>query len=338
MNQAPRKRRQVPCAQRASVCSSAHGGYLRVYVGTEKIRTVRKRATIITLLMLLALLLSGCGRSNVQLGTFNCVAASQKGVRFDPQQLYPQGASIELGSGGKGIVHLGEESGSIRWTLNGSALTVLMGSTKMNGTLSQGVMILALPDGGPTLTFVLEGVKYAFQQNEELSEELLNWWCGDWFGRWSISNSTGSFLNTWYDCMATIRFAPEDGYVLMTLWDEDNEPESPMGIVELSLGRGGSPLGKARSVAGSFWFSSIEPGEWIIEPAESRYPQMLTIRGHHSGGGEDFDYEIILRPWGKAWEDVAAADFSALPFRYEWYRSQLAVGAPMPERLPKADA
>ena len=61
---------------------------------------------------------------------------------------------------------------------------------------------------------------------------------------------------------------------------------------------------------------------------------MLMLSGHHDGGGEVFDYEITLRPWGRVWDDVAKKDSFQLPFRYEWYLTQIETGQPMPEVLP----
>ena len=297
---------------------------------------IRAKKTALLLALLMILSLAGCGRSGASAGVYHCVAAETNGVRFDPVQLYPGGASIELGSGGRGIVRLGEESGTIRWSLSGSALTVYMDDIRMNGTLSQGVLMLAMPEGGLTLTFVLEGLRYAFQTEGEPDEETLAWWCGDWYGRWTISNSKGQFADTWYDCCASVVYEPQDKHLLMTMWDEDTSKDTPMAIVELSLGRGGSRVGAAVSATGNFWFDSLEPGEWRIEPAASPYPQMLTITGHHSSEQENFDYQIILRPWGVLWDDVAAQDNFALPFRYEWYLEQIKSGIGMPDKLPEA--
>ena len=44
-----------------------------------------KRISSIILALLAALCLSGCGRSNVGLGVYHCVAAEANGVRFDPE-------------------------------------------------------------------------------------------------------------------------------------------------------------------------------------------------------------------------------------------------------------
>ena len=104
-----------------------------------------------------------------------------------------------------------------------------------------------------------------------------------------------------------------------------------MGLAEFAVD---PDKGTARSTKGSFWFQSIGPGEWVLDSRSGGFSDMIVLRGHHDSRGEAFDYEIVLRPWGRAWDDVAKKDSYQLPFRYEWYLTQIETGQPMPDFLP----
>ena len=165
----------------------------------------------------------------------------------------------------------------------------------------------------------------------------LQQWEGDWYGIWTISNAEGDFADTWYDCCAVLE-AEDESHLVMTLWDEDTSRSEPMGRVEFAVQPGKVPGAPAAAVStvGSFWFEDIEAGQWVLDTRRSSYLDMLRLRGHHEKG-EAFDYEIVLRPWGRLWDDVAADDPDLVPFRYAWYRNMIERGAPMPEKLPAAD-
>ena len=90
----------------------------------------------------------------------------------------------------------------------------------------------------------------------------------------------------------------------------------------------------AESIRGSFWFAELEPGAWVLDRGAGDYPDSLVFRGRHEAQGECFDYEILLRPWGRLWDDVQLEDSMRLPFRYEWYAAELERGAAMPDALP----
>lgn len=293
-------------------------------------------ANKIASLLLAALLLFGltaCGEALPEAGSYRCVAAEAEGFALDVAELYPDGAVITLGSGGQGVLSEGERSGTLRWSLSGTQITVTMGGVRAKGTLSGDLLVLTMGDSGVTLTFAREGADFPPDEPSAPDAEQLDFWCGDWFGRWTIRGSSGDFADTWYDCFASFAYSPGDGHLLLTLWDEDGAKASPMGAAELSLEPGLTAAGAAVSVKGNFWFADIGPGEWTFEPGESEYEHMLVLRGRHESEKENFDYEIVLRPWGQSWDDVEAADPFALPFRYEWYQQQIREGRPMPERL-----
>ncbi len=304
-------------------------------------RRARKEKRITCLLFALLLVLTACGAESPEAGRYICVEAADGSYGLDPASLYPDGASIELGSGGRGILTLGERSGSIRWSLSDNELTLNIDGERFSGTLEDGILDLTLPDSGVQLRFVREDVNYspAGAPEAERMAEALDWWTGDWYGKWYIQNAEGSFVDTWYDCCASIEAEENGTHVILSLWDEDSSREEPMGRVEFAVKPGALPgnRGTAVSTSGSFWFSTVEAGQWTLDPRRSGYADMLRLTGHHESEKESFDYEILLRPWGRLWDDVAKKDPDMLPFRYEWYLEQIERNEPMPAKLPAVD-
>ena len=108
-----------------------------------------------------------------------------------------------------------------------------------------------------------------------------------------------------------------------------------MGLVEFEIDPGNADV--ALSTHGNFWYQEIGPGQWALDAQSAEFEDMLVLQGRHESRGESFDYVIVLRPWGRLWDDIAAGDGFNLPFRYEWYQSQIENSQPMPERLPPVD-
>lgn len=297
------------------------------------LRTINsKQIGVLLLTVFLLLSLAACGHTEPGKGTYVCVAAEAEGISLDPQELYPDGVTLELQSKGKGRLLVGEESGTLRWSLSGEDLTLKAITPLASGTLRDGRIRLALADRDVTLTLVRDDLVkswYADQATAPVDTEL---WCGDWFGRWSVSNSEGLFVNTWYDCCAVIAPMDDGEHLIITLWDEDGSRSSPLGAAELSVGG----TGIASSMNGSFWLDTVDKNEWRFDPHVNGYERMVVLRGHCQANGESFDYEICLRPWGQSWADVEKDDFNRLPFRYEWYQEQIRNGRPMPDSLPPA--
>ncbi|MBR1455673.1 MAG: hypothetical protein IJ594_00765 [Oscillospiraceae bacterium] len=299
-----------------------------------------KRIAALLLAAALIFSLAACGEDTPDAGRYLCVSAESGGFAFEPEELFPGGAAVELGTGGQGILTLGAESGSLRWSLSGTEVALSLGGVHVPGTLRDGELSFTLPESGVRLRFLREDLYAAVtpEPDPERYEQAIALWCGDWFGRWSVHPAAGSFADTWYDCCAVLSPTEDGRHLLLTLWDEDGSRGEPMARVEFAVepGDGAADRGAAASTRGSFWFGEIGPGEWRLEMDGGPYPDMLSLQGRHDSGTEVFDYEILLRPWGRLWDDVQRDDSYALPFRYEWYLTMIETGQAMPDSLPDA--
>ncbi len=297
-----------------------------------------KRFFNILLSVLLLLALCGCAEmESLDAGRYLCVAAEADGFPLKLDELYPQGAVLELGSGGKGLLTAGEQSGTIRWSLDGENLRVRCGAERCTGSLRDGVVELIMPRDAVRLRFVREDLVSDMPSAPapETYEAAAARWCGDWFGRWSLRETEGSFPETWYDCCATITMEDGGERVLLCLWDEDGSRDLPMAMVEFQIDP--ERPESAVSVLGNFWFAQLEAGQWQLDLRSGVYPDCLLFRGAYEEGEERFDYEILLRPWGRLWDDLDDGDGGPLPFRYKWYLAMVNDGKPMPDRLPPVE-
>ncbi len=296
----------------------------------------------------LSLTICACGaEADPNVGLYTCTKVQMLGIEMDPTESYPAGVTMELKNGGRGKIFIDGQGGAIKWELNGTDFTMDTDGEKSYGTLKNGILTLDLLESGVVMTLVRDGVEVEddalpaketaqpVQTDDPAYQQL---WSGDWYGWWIIENSTGEFVDTWYDCCGSIELG-DDGTALLTLWDEDTTRDEPMAVVQLLLNADGTgEMGRAESQSGWFWFDDVKAGEWEIDPGEYEYDKMLVIEnGHHEGQGESFDYSIFLRPWGVRWDDVEAAEPDVLPyFYYDWYLPLIEAGEAMPDSISDA--
>ena len=287
---------------------------------------------LLSLLGLLLLMLCACGEVTPEMGRYRCVSVSADGFPFDGEELYAESVELELGSGGKGLLRVGDRISSFRWAMDGASLRLNFGGERCEASLEDGRLTLSLPGERVELAFLREDIPAPETAPPEDYAAAAELWCGDWFGRWTVSNAQGTMPETWYDCCAVVT-AEEDGrFLRLRLWDEDGSRAEPLALVDFAVDP--AHPAAAECVRGSFWLAELAPGDWALDLGAGEYPDSLVFRGRHEAEGECFDYEILLRPWGRLWDDVQLRDSMQLPFRYEWYTAELERGAAMPDALP----
>lgn len=171
-------------------------------------------------------------------------------------------------------------------------------------------------------------------------EPFLNWWSGDWYGWWTIKSGTGDYEEYggyWWDAcaMVTIGQPVEDSSysATMTIWDTDGSRTSDF-IAQLDATI--SPYGVGEhgtlfSESGCFLDDVLEHADWIVDPALTDFEDLMSIDGEYEGEEGSYSYQIVLRPWGVMWDDMAE---ESLPYSYDyWYLPWVNSGASMPDRL-----
>lgn len=273
------------------------------------------------------------------LGRYDSIAC-----RFCDIEIDADGEWIELKSGGKAVLYLMEQEYTGKWQLEGNDLTIYQGDDTFRGSLNGDIIKLtfdsyeftyckagstggALPDAEPQ------------SQINAYAERLT----GDWYGWWIICDGTGEwkeYKDNFWDACALIELYEEDpnaGYFLF--WDEDSEADECVSSVDFHMGTGN----KVIPDSGFFWDADLEDCTWELD-ADGKLTggitDMICVKGSYvdpENSANTLSYNLYLRPWGEAWEDlrgVENADYpydDMMPNRYDdWYLPLIRAGKEMP--------
>lgn len=163
---------------------------------------------------------------------------------------------------------------------------------------------------------------------------LLDWWNGDWYGWWVMSDCAGYYEDMegdWWDICGTIDIGKNYTGTIV-LWDEDYTKSAPMASALVSLSESGTGKhGTMIAESGDFTDVSLHHGDWIVDPSLVEYENMIHINGDYKNGEDEFHYDIVLRPWGTYWDDMDAED---LPYYYDdWYLPLIQADQTMPDSI-----
>lgn len=295
---------------------------------------------VLSLVMILILSLTACGgkgggaSDDPNLGKYIGEEYSGDGSNwFSLSEIFDEGESyIELKDGGKGVFCLGGDATDIKWTLESDGtLKLTRDSLESNGTLKDDMITLTdLWGNEVTITFRKEGGSEA----AATGDALLDWWNGDWYGWWTMSSCSGGYEDMegeWWDICGSIDIgADKTGTV--KLWDEDYSKDDLMAEASVSLSTSGTgEHGTLTSESGHFTDVDLEHADWIIDPGLEDYENLIRIEGWYENGDDEFYYEIYLRPWGTAWDDM---DEDSRPNLYSsWYLPLIEAGKSMPDAV-----
>lgn len=257
------------------------------------------------------LCLSACGTDDPICGSYRCVGAETEDLYVKSELLGKKGIVLVLNGDGTGTLTRGDGEGAFTWARVGEGLRLDAAGRLYDADLEGEAILLRLEDG------VILRFERADAKTQPAGQELTD--SGDWYGWWAVSNSQGEMPEVWRDCCA--RLESGDYGPVLRFWDEESSWDEPLALVRLR-----AEDTELVSESGWFLLSEIGDGALRLDPAADR----LELSGSCEGGGERFDYEIHLRPWGAEWQEETLH----LPWRYrDWYLPLIGEDAPMPDRI-----
>ena len=258
-------------------------------------------------------------------GRYYLIEASNGGTTVSGDDLVATGLSdtyIEFRADGTGEIGIMGEIEEFTW--EGTVMTDSIGD------------VLTYTYDGTEVSFEAEGTVMTFSKDAPAAKgELETYWDGGWYGWWMMENCTGYYADLegyWWDLCAEIDI-DESGEGVMVLWDEDFSRDDPLGTVYIRIDTesGAGKHGNLVSVSGSFEIGDIGEGDWNASPADAGYDDCLMFTGKVQDGEDSYDYTIVLRPWGKLWDDV---EEDLLPYYYDdWYLPLIEENAEMPDYI-----
>ena len=255
---------------------------------------------------------------------------------------------IELEPDGKATLRLVDEEYEGTWKLDGDRLTIKMDGDRYVGTLEDGEIEMEF--WGMTYRFSEDESKASSWNNDDdvvINDTVGGEWIepqpeetlpvkdtispaeifdldgfeGDWYGWWVVSTvieGDPEMEGTWWDACANLE-TDGDGYAYLTVWDEDNSREDPMGEATMKVYVQDGELW-FESEDGYFMAEALEYGEWSGHTNEMDYPDVMCFIGEYDDGDVVVEYLFFLRPWGTVWSDAEEANPDDLPYYYyDWY-------------------
>ena len=104
-----------------------------------------KKWIALALALVLVLCLAACGESaepDPNAGLYEAESAQMYGLSIQISDVFEDGFSLELKNGGKAVFHYEGKDYNLKWTLDGDVFHAEGGGAELDGTLSDGVMLL----------------------------------------------------------------------------------------------------------------------------------------------------------------------------------------------------
>ena len=299
-----------------------------------------KKIVSLALALVLVLSLTACGgkdggkSADPNLGKYIGTEFSSDGDSwYSLADLYDGECYIELKNGGKGVFCLGGEATDIKWSLESDgALTLKRDGLESNGLLQDGCIMLDDLWGNEVYTlYEKEGTDAS---PEKTGDTLLDWWNGDWYGWWKMTECAGYYEgmdDSRWDICGVIDIK-SDNTGTVTLWDEDYSKSNPMAEASVSLlDDGMGEHGTMISKSGRFTNIDLSQEDWVVNPVAMEVDDLICIDGYYENGEDEFYYEIYLRPWGLYWDEL---DANSRPAYYDsWYVPMIESGEYMPDSI-----
>lgn len=113
-----------------------------------------KRLACLILILAMLTALCACGAPDPNCGVYVAQQVDIGTYHVAPNLAFDGGLSVELKNGGRGVITMGDEKGSVRWSLDGEALTISDSNNELTGTLVDGTMVLDM--GSDTIVTLIK--------------------------------------------------------------------------------------------------------------------------------------------------------------------------------------
>ena len=289
------------------------------------------KKTICLVLAALLLVLCACGSSSEQEpvpGLYVAEYAKLFGMKTDINKVFDGGFIVELREDGTGTASYNGLDVEITWTvLKDNTFRGEGEDFRLNGAVDKGVMVLENALDSGAYVVLRKGLPVPTAKPEA---KTFDWWGGDWYGWWQMTDCTGIYEGMQLDRKdALCHLSPLSpaGRFSVTLWDEENAREDNLAEFELTVTDDGSTNGAAASGKGYFMNQNLKIGELTVTD-QGQYADTMLIQGSYAVPNGSFRFTVMLRPWGASWDDAAAED---MPGHYsDWYLPLVERGARIP--------
>lgn len=290
------------------------------------------------------LFLSSCAFSDDELvGTYTCARLELDGEQFHVLDVYPNGCVLQLSHWGQAWLSVNGDRFYGRWELEENDFILDINSELSTGSLENGICKLRLSGNEMEHVFLREGA--SLPENvatvQPITEQQV-FWNGDWYGYWTIENASGNWQDQSgqsFDCFARFEI-DSNGLGKMTFWDEMQDSFHPVAVAQIAvIPDDNSDCGSLQITGGDFLDSKLTQGQWDVKTDGFDADSVFYLQNAvYTGTDASFEYSIILRPWGRTWEDIEATHPDILPyFYYDWYLPALASGERMPDSFEYSD-
>lgn len=114
-----------------------------------------KRIICAILLLVLVFCLAACGEADPNCGVYVADKATYMGVTVDVTTIFKGGMTLELKNGGRAVLSYGDESGNLKWTLDGDQFSAKDSEGEVTGTLADGeITLVNIMDSGVDIHLV----------------------------------------------------------------------------------------------------------------------------------------------------------------------------------------
>ena len=251
------------------------------------------------------------------------------GLKKDVKTAFDSPIIVELKPDNVAVFTFEGQEHTLTWSLKKDNTFRAEGDDiKLTGGVSDGTMVLENMMDSGAYVILTRGAAVP-EATPAPEEKALEWWTGDWYGRWQMTDRIGTFADWKTDRWDTLGRVDQTspGQFSVLLWDEDHPKDSALAEFSMTVKDDGSGNLAAAAGRGTFMTQDLKAGELTVTD-QSEYDGVLVIRGSYTVPNGSFAFNVVLRHWGETWDDVAEAD---RPDNYEsWYLPLIESGAKIP--------